>query len=256
MNSDESDITAFELMAGRAWPALYIEELEGWQLRADDGITWRANCVLPVGKVEGTTLDEAIENVIEFYSSRSLPTAFKMTLDSQPKELDDELDQLGFLKYMITHVQTASVDHVLETQPAVRVEINNNPSPAWISCYGQAGKYDEHTLNVRTEIIRRISNKKAVASAFIGEELVGVGLGVLEDDWIGLFSITTLEKFRRNGVAKSVNYAIANWAKKLGADRAYLQVEADNDPALVLYKSMNFQTLYTYWYRILRKEIA
>ena len=253
MNTAESDITAFELMAGRAWPARYIEELEGWQLRADDGITWRANCVLPRGKLEGITLSEAIESVIEFYSSRSMPTAFKMTRASQPKELDVKLDHLGFLKYMITHVQTASVDQVLDTQPTVRVEIDIDPSPEWIRCYGKAGKYDEHTLAVRTEIIRRISNKKAIASAYLGKELVGVGLGVLEDDWIGLFSITTLEKFRRKGVAKSVNHAIVKWAKKLGARKTYLQVEANNDPALVLYKSMNFQTLYTYWYRILRK---
>ncbi|MHA2243177.1 MAG: GNAT family N-acetyltransferase, partial [Candidatus Thorarchaeota archaeon] len=229
MDSDESDINAFEFMAGRAWPARYIEELEGWQLRADDGVTWRANCVLPCGKLEGITLSEAIERVNDFYSSRSMPTAFKMTRASQPKELDVSLDQLGFLKYMITHVQTATVDDVLGTKPTVRVEINNEPKPDWIGCYGEAGKFDEHTLNVRTEIIRRISNKKAIASAYLGKELVGVGLGVLENDWIGLFSITTLEKYRRKGVAKSVNHAIVKWAKNLGACNAYLQVEAGND---------------------------
>ncbi|MHA2115884.1 MAG: GNAT family N-acetyltransferase, partial [Candidatus Thorarchaeota archaeon] len=44
---------------------------------------------------------------------------------------------------------------------------------------------------------------------------------------------------------------LAQWGEDHGAEKAFLQVEETNTPALDLYKSMGFDTLYTYWYRIL-----
>jgi ribosomal protein S18 acetylase RimI-like enzyme len=41
------------------------------------------------------------------------------------------------------------------------------------------------------------------------------------------------------------------WGEDLGGKDAFLQVEAKNVPAVSLYESMGFETMYTYWYRIL-----
>jgi ribosomal protein S18 acetylase RimI-like enzyme len=44
------------------------------------------------------------------------------------------------------------------------------------------------------------------------------------------------------------------WGEDHGAQKVFLQVETDNEPALALYESMGFKTLYTYWYRILENK--
>ena len=70
---------------------------------------------------------------------------------------------------------------------------------------------------------------------------------------MGIFSIRTMPEFRRRGVGWSINCALSIWGEENGADTAFLQVEADNNPALALYEKLGFKTLYTYWYRILEE---
>ncbi|TFF91560.1 GNAT family N-acetyltransferase, partial [Candidatus Thorarchaeota archaeon] len=109
--------------------------------------------------------------------------------------------------------------------------------------------YSEQAMETRLEIISRCTEDKGMATAFLDGEPAGVGLGVTDGDWLGLFSIITLPKLRRRGVAKSVSSGLASWGQSKGATRAFLQVETDNLPARKLYKEMGFQISYEYWYR-------
>jgi N-acetylglutamate synthase len=47
---------------------------------------------------------------------------------------------------------------------------------------------------------------------------------------------------RRLGHARELCGALLGWAAGRGATRAYVQVLADNDPAIALYESMGFRT--------------
>jgi ribosomal protein S18 acetylase RimI-like enzyme len=113
-------------------------------------------------------------------------------------------------------------------------------------------KRDPFAIEVRREIIHRISGDKTIARIMMHGEIGGVGLGVVEEDWLGLFSIRTMPEFLRQGVAWSATCALAQWGEDCGAEKAFLQVEETNTPALALYKAMGFETMYTYWYRILQ----
>ncbi|MFW9808982.1 MAG: GNAT family N-acetyltransferase, partial [Candidatus Thorarchaeota archaeon] len=106
-------------------------------------------------------------------------------------------------------------------------------------------------IDVRREIIHRIRGRKNIARVSMHGNIAGVGLGVVEGDWLGLFSIRTMPEYKRQGVAWSVSCALAMWGEDLGAKNAFLQVEEENEAAKTLYESMGFKTLYTYWYRIL-----
>ena len=44
--------------------------------------------------------------------------------------------------------------------------------------------------------------------------------------------------------------ALLHWGAEAGATSAYLQVRAQNTPALRLYESMGFKTAYGYHYRV------
>jgi len=224
--------------------------LRGRIIHWNDGVTWRANSVLPIGSIDELQLEDAIEHVISFYEEKKTPPAFKLTKASMPEDLDETLSDMGFEKRMVTYFQTIHIDELSCVLPRVPVDIIKVNDDSISTLMFESG-LDETAINVRKEIINRIEGEKGIARVMIDGRLAGVGLGVVQESWLGLFSIRTLPEYQRRGVAWSVNCALGMWGEDLGAKNAFLQVEAKNMPALALYESMGFGTMYTYWYRIL-----
>jgi len=245
-----NDITEMEYIASCCWPAREIERYKGWIIHWNDGVTWRANSVLPIGSIDELQLEDAIEHVISFYEEKKTPPAFKLTKASMPEDLDETLSDMGFEKRMVTYFQTIHIDELSCVLPRVPVDIIKVNDDSISTLMFESG-LDETAINVRKEIINRIEGEKGIARVMIDGRLAGVGLGVVQESWLGLFSIRTLPEYQRRGVAWSINCALGMWGEDLGAKNAFLQVEAKNMPALALYESMGFGTMYTYWYRIL-----
>ncbi len=252
MNTSDYHITHLELVAARAWPAAETERLEGWMIRYSDGITWRANSVLPCYDLIECSLDKAIDYVIEFYEKRGALPAFKINPESRPSNLDEVLERKGFRKEMITHVQTVELVDCPKAPTSFSVEVTDSLNRDWISAYGRLAGFNDKTLDARLKIIERIRLQTGFTSVKAGGEIIGIGLGVIEEHLAGLFGIITSREHRNRGVGTSVNCALAEWAKEKGVKQLYLQVESINTPALALYAKHGFKTAYDYWYRILR----
>ena len=251
----ERTISDIEYLASHCWPAKEVERYHGWIIHWNDAVTWRANSVLPLGETVDTLLEDSIDYIINYYNERNTPPAFKITEESKPEELDETLDEMGFQKRMVTHVQTVPIDTLACLDPRVSVDILRVADESIDSLFHRS-KRDEFALEVRREIIHRIEGEKKIARVMIDGQVAGVGLGVVEEDMLGLFSIRTLPEYERRGVAWSVNCALAMWGEENGAETAFLQVESENAPALALYAAMGFKTKYTYWYRILEDEFS
>ena len=82
------------------------------------------------------------------------------------------------------------------------------------------------------------------------EKIVATGLGILDRDYIGVYAINVDAGHRRRGLARKIVETLLEEGKKAGARRAYLQVVADNDPAIRLYEDLGFSPAYTYWFRV------
>jgi len=246
----EREIAELELVASRCWPAREIVKYKGWIIHWNDGVTWRANSVLPHEWESSVSVEQVVDYVIDLYREKNTPPAFKISPASQPKELDKLLEEKGFERHMITHVQTAPIERISCLDPHLPVDIFKvtDESLDMLMHKSQRGK---KAIEVRKEIIYNIEGDKRIARVLMHGNIAGVGLGVVEEDWLGLFSIRTLPEFHRKGVAWSVNCALAMWGEDHGAKRLFLQVETENEPALTLYEAMGFNTMYTYWYRIL-----
>jgi len=250
---DQSQIIELEQVASNAWVAEETARLGGWLLRANGGVTRRANSVLPIGPPPPPH-DEAIEKVIQFYKERNLIPRFQMTETSKPVELDRDLSERGFSVGLQVEMHTAAITHLVQKEPLIDVLISNDISDGWMSVYNESSGYDEASMETRKGLMKRTPLQKAFALARIDRELAGVGFGVVEDKWLGLFNIAVHPEMRGRGVALAVNTALAKWAHQRGARSAYLQVESENIPALKLYTKLGFQHAYTYWYRKLDKE--
>jgi ribosomal protein S18 acetylase RimI-like enzyme len=248
------NITEFERMTAQAWPAKESETIDGWIVRANDGVTWRANTVLPFEELTNLSLEEALLDIRKFYENRDLPPAFKITSASKPKELDSILEQQGYVKESETLVQTTSIDEILSIDSGHEVQIEEKLNPVWSSTYCDVRGVDEFSLKTRLDIMKRIPFPKGFALGFLDGNIAGIGIGVLQGEWLALFAIRTFNEYRRVGIATAVNRGLAMWAKEQGGKRAYLQVEAPNTPAISLYSTLGFKTFYNYWYRILRSE--
>jgi GNAT superfamily N-acetyltransferase len=72
---------------------------------------------------------------------------------------------------------------------------------------------------------------------------------VLEDGWLGLFSITVAPRARRGGVGSAIVGALGRWAAEHGARNAYLQVETDNIPGLAFWAGLGFVVAHRYHWR-------
>jgi ribosomal protein S18 acetylase RimI-like enzyme len=244
------DILEIEEAAGRSWPAKHTKQYGGWLLRANDGVTRRANSVLPIGKPGDEDLETALKQVQLFYEEHSLPTRFQMTAASQPTELDSFLEAKGLIIDMRVKVLTALLANVVLEEPELGIVVFGSPWKDWFTTYQKASGLGKKEMSIRQEVIERISKEKACAAAIMGEKVVGIGLGVLDQGWLGLFSLVTEPKFRRQRVATSITQSLIGWGLSRGAQRGYLQVEESNDSAQQLYYGLGFTDAYSYWYRV------
>ncbi|MCY1384374.1 Mycothiol acetyltransferase [compost metagenome] len=76
-----------------------------------------------------------------------------------------------------------------------------------------------------------------------------VSLVVQDNDLAGIMLFAVDEHFRRQGLGKAMLDVSLRWARLRGAKKAWLQVEADNEAALALYRSAGFSDVYNYLYR-------
>ncbi|MFX0106680.1 MAG: GNAT family N-acetyltransferase [Candidatus Hodarchaeota archaeon] len=242
------EIRALEQVAFESWPASEVVPLGGWLMRADAGVTRRANSVFPQNDPD-LPLEDAINQVIEFYNHRNLIPRFQITEASSPFGLDDVLADAGFLYEMKTYLQTAEIEGSSEASVEHEVELISTPTDEWFSAYARISSHPPLVLRVRRGIFNRMPDGKRFALVREGESIIGISVGVVYQNGIGIFGVRTDDTHKRRGVATSINNALLAWARLQGIKNAYLQVEADNEPALRLYHTLGFTTKYAYWYR-------
>ena len=235
-------ISILETLALRAMPALETQVLDGWLLRASAGYAKRSNSVNCL-KPPKTGLDGRIEEAERFYAARNLPAIFRLTPISEPA-LETELMARGYESAGATDVMTLA----LGAPPPMdnTVAIDAIATDDWIKQFASLQDLNNHDTQILSTILSSIAPRSAFAR--IGQQ--ALGRAVFEAGYIGLFSIATLPKCRRQGYARTLSQALLRWGSDQGARHAYLQVEQDNEAAQALYQSMGFKHAYSYHYRI------
>lgn len=243
-------IRAVERRAARAWPATFVHNCHGWQLRHSPGVpNRRANSVLPNGGVPSDELDAAIDGAEMFYAERSLPSRFMISPAADPGDLDQRLADLGYWIEAPTDVQWAKASDIASIEIAGDgLTILDSPSDEWMSVYMDE-ETDRKAIADKKRLIERIACRRALVCLQAGGKTVSVGLGVFDDGWTGAFCMHTLKEKRQCGYGRAVLSALARWSEINGAAHMYLQVERDNPNAQRFYERAGFVTRYGYRYR-------
>lgn len=249
MGDSIETIRLIEELAANAWPAPVQQQLETWKLRAANGVTKRANSVLPSGEMP--TCERWLDEVVAFYQNRNLPVRFQIS-DASPPELTTLLDSLSFTTEALTSVQIARCPSVLERcTPSQQHEISTATclEAHWLGAFMRIEGYDQSKCEIYRQIMSAIGPSALFVQATYEGETIGIGMAVTERGWAGLFNIATAIEHRRKGIARQIIATMAEWALHNSAANLYLQVMETNRPAVSLYSNLGFSHLYSYHYR-------
>ena len=236
-------------LSNASWPAVHVEEVGDWLLRASGGFSARANSVMAVGD-PGLPFPEAVERALSFYAGHGLPAWAQVVVGSQdagwfenagwvlarPGEADSEF-QLGSVARASREVRR------LLPVAAPAAEVSATVTQAWLA-------NDARALAHPGDAVAVLEGPDEVGFVSVVEDDVVVAKGrvATDGDWAGITDVWVSPEHRRRGLALVVVDAMLSWSAERGAGTAYLQVRGDNAPGLALYAGLGFRTHHTYRY--------
>ena len=222
---------------------------DGWLLRVSPGVAKRGRSV---NAHFGSSLPLAgklayCENV---YAQQGLPTLFRITPFSQPADLEAALAARGYEPFGETLVQAVALDRppaLPDHDDAVVVEAPD--TPAFVNAVGDLRSSTPLQREAHRERLLNSPLGKRHAVVRVGGRVVCTAQIAVEGELAGVFDVNTADDARRRGYATLACASLLSWAWQHGANAAYLQVSADNAPAVASYRKFGFVTVYTYHYR-------
>lgn len=229
---DHSLIKMIEVLSFKALPALEQRYYDGWLIRYAHGYSRRANSVNPI-YASHLDVDTKITHCESIYASKKHPTIFKMTPAAHPSGLDQILDDRGYQKEGETYVYTVPL--VGLGAPANPVRIETTLSTDWMTHLVRLNHIPDYHTQTLQHMLELISVSCGFLTLEIDGYVAGVALGVVADDWMGVFDVVIDKQYRGNGYGRVIMEALLHWGEQQGASRSYLQVQADNIAATTLY---------------------
>ncbi|MNI27466.1 ribosomal-protein-alanine N-acetyltransferase [compost metagenome] len=256
MNNQYNQPAFIEQLAMHTWPAEQVQNMHHWKLRASRGITKRANSVYTTA--EFPLSSDWLTEIEKFYQQQQLPTTFQIS-DSSPAELDQILEKAGYEKVIPCLVMSAVSEVVIplsyegwSRSPGDPIEVSWLPTPdeQWLQHFMYIEQFPIERKSFYEGMFPRIQPQKGFVRLSINEQTVAIGTAVAEQGWAGFLNVAIHENYRGRGIGYKLMHSLAEWSLQQNALNLYLQVMADNEPALALYHKIGFTSLYRYHYRI------
>lgn len=245
---DLAIVRRLEAVGFRAWPAASIQYDGSWQIRLTAGHpSKRLNSVNPLDPSDHGDVEARVERAAQRFRAYGRPLVFRQS-PLAPPQLDSYFDAHGWRRVEETRVMMADInqlnlDDVLDHLPIREI-----------------GRYVDASIRVhgrdpalKPGLTEVLSSIRPTSGFFVIEESdagpVATALCVHDNDMAGIFELATRADCRRRGHGRQVVITALRWARMRGAKKAWLQVEADNGPAVGLYESFGFDEVYRYDYR-------
>lgn len=240
-----SEIRALERAYAKAFPGVQHEWIDGWLLRAGDGITERSNSAAPLG-AEAPFSAVPIKEISQFYLSRGLPPLVLIP-ERIGKVVEKHVDKLG--PEII--VMTRDLAEPTEVEAVAEFRIDTKPDDEWLNLYHFRGK--PLPPQALTQLLNNIDGEMGFGRLLINGKTVAITRGTITDNYLGYSAVEVAPAYRRQGLGTALGAHMLHWGKTQGAHTAYLQVIASNQAGIGLYQKLGFTEHHRHRYGLLKK---
>lgn len=231
-----------------AWPALQSFVCDGWLLRFAAGYTKRSNSISPIYVGESKKVLDKIKYCESIYSGLNMDTIFKISPFVTAKKIDRILEDMQYVMVEPSSVKLLNLSKIEEPQHN-HVTISTEFTDEWAQILSSFNNLSATTIEITKQLLSTSFLTKGFFTLYDGDIPVACGVGVIEQNYVGLFDIITGYPYRNKGYGKQLILNILKWAKLNGATHSYLQVVKGNESAIKLYRKLGYREVYTYWYR-------
>lgn len=239
-------VRRFEAAGFRAWPATSVHYDGTWAIRLTASHpAKRLNSINPLDPADTIDIVHRVARASARFAAYDRPVTFRISpLAGQP--ITDFIEEEGWTTFGESLVMAApigalpladAIDHLpvrdIATFSSALIAVRNS------------------TPLIRAGISEVIGAIEPDCGMFLldsGGRAASTAIAVADGDLAGLFEVATAPEFRRKGMARRSVLSALRWARARGASTAWLQVEAGNEAALNLYRSLGFTTIYRYHY--------
>jgi N-acetylglutamate synthase len=245
--SDLSDLAwRVEEACINAWPSPRQVVQGHWLIRFSGGPTRRTNSVNPL-RAESHDPTEIVESAQALYRAQGQPTLFRAP--SIARGIDDKLEQMNFTFEGETRTLFADLSKTAPTWDH-GVELTTRPTGEWLQAKARLTPMQESEHWIYEAMLGAIVAPRAFAASRVDGQVASVAYGVVHDGLLVVESVVTDPAHRQRGLARRTVGKLIDWACGQASRGAALQVVADNEPAIMLYRSLGFsRELYRYHYR-------
>lgn len=244
---DLPTVRRLEAVGFRAWPATSVQYDGAWSIRLTGGHpAKRLNSINPLDPGDDDDLSGRIARAARRFDAYGRPLTFRLSPLASPR-ITDHLDAEGWSRFGESLVMRATLDETMLGEALHRIPLKD--MSRFIGASIAIGNLDPALRPGLSEVISSI---RPEAGLFVLEEdrvPVSTAICVHDGDLAGLFEVATEAGRRGKGYARRNLLSALKWARARGARAAWLQVEAGNEAAVGLYRSMGFAEIYRYHYR-------
>jgi len=240
-------VRRLEAVGFRAWPASSVQYDGSWQVRLTAGHpSKRLNSIVPLDPSDHRDVAIRLEKAQRKFEAYGRPLVVRET-PLAPPVLMTLLREANWEAFEETIVMTCDlVDVVL---PDTLDHLPTHDVGRYVDASLLVDRSDPALKPALAEVVSGI---KPPSGLFVIEDpeagAVATTLCVQDNDLAGLMSVSVAPEYRRKGFGIEIVASALRWARARSARTAWLQVSADNVPALNLYAGIGFCEAYRYRY--------
>jgi len=241
-----ADIEAIERATLAAVAPERLDAMEGWLLPMDPGTVGRAHSAVPIHHAPHDTA--LIADMVQRYRAAGFRPVFRLPEVTAFEAWWPALTSQGFRREQPTLTQTGPVSGLLAlADHADDVALDARPDAAWMAMFLGEG-LDPVDGASRSRALARAEGT-LFASLRRGNQTLACGAACYAQGWLSMHGLRTASGHRGQGLAGRLIRAMSLEAQCRGIQRAFLQVDGANAPALALYRRAGMSTAwgYAYW---------